>query len=508
MVRPWSPVWVVAATATSSTRSAGSAGLRRSSSRMQRDDQVVRAGLGVHALRRRPCRTACGRRRRKRRRGNYRATVLLQVRAGPGRPAPPMLLASNLGRAAGGRVPGRHQSAAAPQPTSVEAVAHQRPAATARCPRALRRTTRRTPGWAMRPLGDQADQLGAQTLPALRLRESVADLGGPGRVGTALPAGVTDDLPGRAKTATRTRSASSRLACSASIRRPSSVSACGQPGAGSTPLNSHRRRVAAPGRRRPAPAAAGRRGLTSGGQRILAAEGARTRAGGGQAICHVRAPRPVSTSLDRRRGEGSSGGSQHRRRTESGASRFSTGSPCSSAMAATASGPRPGARRPPGPVRATPGPAAASRWGRWRRQLLLAAARTRPRLPPTSRSECRRCPLAVERCHGRQVRGRCRLGQCRVHQRGIGQYPPGATSRRRAIVVPGLPQRADDRELPAAADPVQARRAPPRLERGSGAGAATIAANSCRAHSSLPCSASTGARASRSSTRTSTSSAA
>jgi hypothetical protein len=36
MVRPWSPVCVVAAMATSSTRSAGSAGLRRSSSRMQR----------------------------------------------------------------------------------------------------------------------------------------------------------------------------------------------------------------------------------------------------------------------------------------------------------------------------------------------------------------------------------------------------------------------------------------------------------------------------------------
>ncbi len=36
MVRPWSPIWVVAAMATSSTRSAGSAGLRRISSRMQR----------------------------------------------------------------------------------------------------------------------------------------------------------------------------------------------------------------------------------------------------------------------------------------------------------------------------------------------------------------------------------------------------------------------------------------------------------------------------------------
>ncbi|GAA4313966.1 hypothetical protein GCM10023162_20160 [Klenkia terrae] len=36
MVRPWSPIWVVAAMATSSTRSGGSPGLRRMSSRMQR----------------------------------------------------------------------------------------------------------------------------------------------------------------------------------------------------------------------------------------------------------------------------------------------------------------------------------------------------------------------------------------------------------------------------------------------------------------------------------------
>ena len=36
MVRPWSPIWVVAAMATSSTRSGGSAGLRRMSSRMTR----------------------------------------------------------------------------------------------------------------------------------------------------------------------------------------------------------------------------------------------------------------------------------------------------------------------------------------------------------------------------------------------------------------------------------------------------------------------------------------
>ena len=50
MVRPWSPIWVVAAMATSSMRSGGSAGLRRSSSRMHLDDQVVGAGLGVHAL--------------------------------------------------------------------------------------------------------------------------------------------------------------------------------------------------------------------------------------------------------------------------------------------------------------------------------------------------------------------------------------------------------------------------------------------------------------------------
>jgi hypothetical protein len=36
MVSPWSPICVVAAMATSSTRSGGSCGLRRSSSRMQR----------------------------------------------------------------------------------------------------------------------------------------------------------------------------------------------------------------------------------------------------------------------------------------------------------------------------------------------------------------------------------------------------------------------------------------------------------------------------------------
>ncbi len=34
MVRPWSPIWVVAAMATSSTRSGGSDGLRRMRSRM------------------------------------------------------------------------------------------------------------------------------------------------------------------------------------------------------------------------------------------------------------------------------------------------------------------------------------------------------------------------------------------------------------------------------------------------------------------------------------------
>ena len=36
IVMPWSPVWVVAAMATSPTRSGGSCGLRRSSSRMVR----------------------------------------------------------------------------------------------------------------------------------------------------------------------------------------------------------------------------------------------------------------------------------------------------------------------------------------------------------------------------------------------------------------------------------------------------------------------------------------
>src|SRR5690349_2797881 len=36
MVRPWSPIWVVAAMATSSTRSGGRLGLRRTSSRMTR----------------------------------------------------------------------------------------------------------------------------------------------------------------------------------------------------------------------------------------------------------------------------------------------------------------------------------------------------------------------------------------------------------------------------------------------------------------------------------------
>ena len=35
MVRPWSPIWVVAAMATSSIRSGGSSGWRRISSRMQ-----------------------------------------------------------------------------------------------------------------------------------------------------------------------------------------------------------------------------------------------------------------------------------------------------------------------------------------------------------------------------------------------------------------------------------------------------------------------------------------
>ena len=71
MVRPWSPIWVVAAIATSSTRSGGSDGLRRSSSRMHLIDQVVGAGLGVLALR--PCRTGCERRRRTRHRGSHGA---------------------------------------------------------------------------------------------------------------------------------------------------------------------------------------------------------------------------------------------------------------------------------------------------------------------------------------------------------------------------------------------------------------------------------------------------
>ena len=50
MVSPWSPVCVVAAMATSPIRSGGSAGLRRSSSRMHADDHVVGSGLGVEAV--------------------------------------------------------------------------------------------------------------------------------------------------------------------------------------------------------------------------------------------------------------------------------------------------------------------------------------------------------------------------------------------------------------------------------------------------------------------------
>ena len=46
MVRPWSPVWVVAAMATSSIRSGGSDGLRRTSSRMQR---ITRSSARVSA---------------------------------------------------------------------------------------------------------------------------------------------------------------------------------------------------------------------------------------------------------------------------------------------------------------------------------------------------------------------------------------------------------------------------------------------------------------------------
>src|SRR5689334_10546196 len=46
MVRPWSPVWVVAAIATSSTRSGGSWGFRLTSSRMQR---ITRSSARVSA---------------------------------------------------------------------------------------------------------------------------------------------------------------------------------------------------------------------------------------------------------------------------------------------------------------------------------------------------------------------------------------------------------------------------------------------------------------------------
>ncbi len=46
MVSPWSPIWVVAAIATSSTRSGGNCGLRRISSRMQR---ITRSSARVSA---------------------------------------------------------------------------------------------------------------------------------------------------------------------------------------------------------------------------------------------------------------------------------------------------------------------------------------------------------------------------------------------------------------------------------------------------------------------------
>ena len=48
MVRPWSPIWVVAAMATSPTRSGGRSGLRRSSSRMTR---TTRSSARVWAYR-------------------------------------------------------------------------------------------------------------------------------------------------------------------------------------------------------------------------------------------------------------------------------------------------------------------------------------------------------------------------------------------------------------------------------------------------------------------------
>ena len=50
MVRPWSPIWVVAAIATSSTRSGGSDGVATHQLADALDDEVVGAGLGVLAL--------------------------------------------------------------------------------------------------------------------------------------------------------------------------------------------------------------------------------------------------------------------------------------------------------------------------------------------------------------------------------------------------------------------------------------------------------------------------
>ena len=49
-VRPWSPIWVVAAMATSSTRSGGRLGVAAHQLADAADDEVVGAGLGVHAL--------------------------------------------------------------------------------------------------------------------------------------------------------------------------------------------------------------------------------------------------------------------------------------------------------------------------------------------------------------------------------------------------------------------------------------------------------------------------
>jgi hypothetical protein len=51
IVRPWSPICVVAAMATSSTRSGGSCGVAPHQLADDLHDHVVRAGVGVHPLR-------------------------------------------------------------------------------------------------------------------------------------------------------------------------------------------------------------------------------------------------------------------------------------------------------------------------------------------------------------------------------------------------------------------------------------------------------------------------